>query len=178
MFTRINELAAEVHADNHIWWHDLHTGERLVRNKGEMIALTHSELSEMAEAVSAKAVDDKLPHRMGEEVELADFVIRNLDYAGAHEIKISSVPISIGSMSKNDSIVYGHFLMSRMLESVRKNNAEGEAKYLSWALCWAQAHALYFFLDLDGAIVEKRAFNKTRPDHQREARLQHDGKQF
>ena len=79
-----NILAVEIHKDSHRWWHDLKTGERLERNKGELIALMHSELSEMLEAVRKNAKDDKLPHRSGEEVELADMIIRALDYAGAY----------------------------------------------------------------------------------------------
>ncbi len=46
----LNQYAAIVHEANSKWWHDLETGERLDRNKGEMIALMHSELSEALEA--------------------------------------------------------------------------------------------------------------------------------
>lgn len=52
------------------------------RNKGELIALMHSELSECLEGVRKKLMDDKLPHRTMEEVELADLLIRVFDYAG------------------------------------------------------------------------------------------------
>lgn len=51
--------------------------------KSQMIALIHSELSEALEAIRKSLKDDKLPHRSGEEVEIADTVIRILDYAGA-----------------------------------------------------------------------------------------------
>jgi NTP pyrophosphatase (non-canonical NTP hydrolase) len=52
------------------------------RNVGELIALMHSELSEALEAHRKDLADDKLPHRSGLEVELADCVIRILDAAG------------------------------------------------------------------------------------------------
>lgn len=46
------------------------------------IALMHSELSEALEADRKDLMDDKLPHRKGREVELADAIIRIL-HAGA-----------------------------------------------------------------------------------------------
>lgn len=47
----------------------------------ERIALMHSELSEALEADRKDLMDDKLPHRKGIEVELADCLIRILDCA-------------------------------------------------------------------------------------------------
>ena len=46
---------------------------------GTRIALMHSELSEALEAHRKDLMDDKLPHRTGVEVELADCIIRILD---------------------------------------------------------------------------------------------------
>lgn len=66
------------------WWHDLDTGALLDRNKGELLMLIVSEVSEAMEAERKGLMDDKLPHRAGAEVELADAIIRILDYAGAH----------------------------------------------------------------------------------------------
>ncbi len=78
----INDLANEIHQQNARWWVDLETGARIERNVGELIALMHSELSEALEAHRKSLMDDKLPHRNGLEVELADTVIRILDAAG------------------------------------------------------------------------------------------------
>ena len=58
----LNDYARECHEANQKWWHDLHTGERLNRNFGELIALVHSELSEALEGHRKDLMDDKLPH--------------------------------------------------------------------------------------------------------------------
>lgn len=52
------------------------------------IALIHSELSEMVEGIRKDAMDDKLPHRKQEEVELADTLIRMEDYAGTYGLDL------------------------------------------------------------------------------------------
>lgn len=70
------------------WWTDLKTGERKERNKGELIALMHSELSECLEGVRKNLNDDKLPHHKMETVELVDVLIRIFDYAGAYNLPI------------------------------------------------------------------------------------------
>lgn len=80
----LNELAAECHKANATWWHDPATGERLQRNKGELLMLMVSEISECMEGERKSLMDDHLPHRRMAEVELADTLIRIFDYAGAY----------------------------------------------------------------------------------------------
>lgn len=76
----LKELAVTIHADNKKWWIDLDTGMPKDRNRGEMIALIHTELSEALEGERKSLMDDKLPHRPMPEVEMADAVIRIFDY--------------------------------------------------------------------------------------------------
>lgn len=66
---------------NEKWWHD-EEGNPIERNRAELIALMHSELSEGLEGERKSLSDTHLPHRPMIEVELADTIIRILDYAG------------------------------------------------------------------------------------------------
>jgi NTP pyrophosphatase (non-canonical NTP hydrolase) len=78
----LNDYAAIVHRANRKWWIDVRDGVTpLIRNKGELLALIHSEISEALEGERKNLMDDKLPHRKMAEVELADALIRILDYS-------------------------------------------------------------------------------------------------
>ena len=70
-------------------WHtNLETGELLNRNKGEMLMLVVTEIAEAMEGERKNLMDDKLPHRLMLEVEMADAVIRIMDLAGAMKLDI------------------------------------------------------------------------------------------
>lgn len=57
-------------------------------NKGERIALMHSELSEALEGVRKDLKDEHLPQFTSETVELADCVIRILDHCEAFGLSL------------------------------------------------------------------------------------------
>jgi len=84
----INKLAQEVHAANKKWWVDLESGAPLKRNKAEMMMLIVSEIAEAMEGHRKNLPDDKLPHRSMEEVEMADALIRILDYCAGHGLDL------------------------------------------------------------------------------------------
>jgi NTP pyrophosphatase (non-canonical NTP hydrolase) len=85
-------------------WHtDLNTGELKERNKGEMLALIHSEVSEMLEGERKDLMDDKLPHRKMVEVEAADVIIRVLDYCGRWNLDVGGAFVEKVEFNRNRS---------------------------------------------------------------------------
>lgn len=81
----LTELSKIIHQANQKWWQDINTGEPLKRNKGELLALIHSEVSEALEGERKNLNDDHLPQYPMAVVEIIDTMIRCLDYlAGFH----------------------------------------------------------------------------------------------
>lgn len=81
-----NLMCDDIHANAiaHGWWDD-------DRSDGEIIALIHGELSETLEALRCgNPVDEKLPIYNSATVELADVVIRCMDYATARGWDLAS----------------------------------------------------------------------------------------
>jgi len=58
-------------------------------NTGEKIALMHSELSEALEADRKGLTSDHIPEFSGVEEELADCMIRIMDFAGHHDLRLA-----------------------------------------------------------------------------------------
>lgn len=78
------------------------------RNDGELIALMHSELSEALEALRhGNPKDDKICEFNGVEAELADVVIRIMDYAEARKFKVVEAIIAKNEMNKNRPFKHG-----------------------------------------------------------------------
>ena|ERR1700675_2736940 len=84
----LNYFSHLCHDANKRWWQDPTTGAALNRNKGELMMLMVSEISEAMEGARKDLMDDKLPHRMMEEVELADCLIRIFDYAAGMDLDL------------------------------------------------------------------------------------------
>lgn len=78
----LNDYATESHEDSYKWWHDI-DGNPIERDKGMLLMLVVTELSETLEGERRNLMDHHLPHRLSAEVELADALIRIFDYAGA-----------------------------------------------------------------------------------------------
>jgi hypothetical protein len=80
----LNILSNRCRKANDTWWRDPITGDKITRNKGELIALMHSELSECLEGLRKGLQDDHLPQYPMELVELVDTLIRIFDYIGEY----------------------------------------------------------------------------------------------
>lgn len=68
------------------WW----AGETTSLSFSNKLMLIVSELAEAMEADRKGLMDDKLPHRDGREVELADAAIRIFDLAGAYKFDLGA----------------------------------------------------------------------------------------
>lgn len=99
------------------WWNNIETGEPLKRNKGEMLCLIHSEISEAMEGVRKNKTDDHLKHRGAEEVELADAIIRILDYAGGFGLDVGG---ALAEKLAYNAARADHKPESRVLEGGKK----------------------------------------------------------
>ena len=100
--TTIEELQSSIHQANILagWWTDLSNNMDLAEEArlgtrlgkaivAEKLCLIHSEISEAMEGHRKNLPDDKLPHRLMLEVEMADAVIRVLDLCGALELDLA-----------------------------------------------------------------------------------------
>lgn len=81
----IKYLQQQIHEQNVEagWWES-------PREKGTLLCLIHSEISEAMEGERKDLMDDHLPHRKMAEVELADAMIRIMDYAEAFGYDLES----------------------------------------------------------------------------------------
>ncbi|MGV1944870.1 MULTISPECIES: hypothetical protein [unclassified Agrobacterium] len=189
MISNIREMQKRIHALNHRWWHD-EAGNRLDRNKGELICLFHSEVSEATEGALANAMDDKLPHRQMHEVEMADTAIRILDYAEGFGYDLEPAVITVMEGVRNlfeddgprviqlaqHAVIHLH--LSKAMECERKGRTAEVAGWLNGALHLIGLYSFAHCLDLAGAIEEKLAYNAKRQDHTYEARAQANGKKW
>lgn len=98
------------------WWTNLDTGEPLVRNRFEMLALIHSEISEALEGERKNLMDDKLPHRKMAEVELADALIRICDYCGGFGYDLAGAVL--------EKLEYNKTRADHKIENRKKDNGK------------------------------------------------------
>ena len=146
------------------------------------ICLFHSELSEAMEGDRKNLMDDHLQHYPMFQVELADFVIRCMDWLGSENwdgkydystFDPSQEPTEL--LAKLHSKVSGAYNLS--FDPYYGPRKEYN-KQLESAVCDCFDFAERNQFDLHKIIDEKVAYNKTRADHKRENRLKEGGKKF
>ena len=184
-------MAVEIHADNVRagWWTDLKTTEdtRLSRNRPEMLMLAVTELAEAAQGAD-DLPDDKLPHLLMYDVELADFVIRQFDQIGAEVACGHPMPKWGGNhehcrrimrpISRWDRLMELLILISNAMEHHRKGRTNDYIRAMANSVWMTFVIAEVEGIDLLDMIEQKRAFNRTRPDHQIANRLKDGGKKI
>jgi len=168
----LNELRDRVKAANVKWWTDLETGLPIKRNKGELLALVISELSEALEGERKDLMDDHLPDRRMAEVEMGDCCIRILDYAGGFNIDIDEYRPPARDFPENKA--------EGIYEIMRQICANGGASYhwIEPCISMIEKYCSKHGYDLWGAVESKLEYNKSRKDHTHEARKEANGKKF
>jgi hypothetical protein len=76
------------------WWTDLETGKVEDRNVGELMMLMVTELAEGFEGFRRDLPDQHLPQFSSLEVELADTIIRILDFAGGKGLNVADALVA------------------------------------------------------------------------------------
>ncbi len=173
----INRLARDIHQENRHWWYTPE-GKPLDRNPYELLALAVSEISEALAGERRNLLDDKLPHRPMAEVELADALIRLLDFACArgHELEPTYGPDDFWEVPENRGEAL-HMIMA----SICCIWPESGTSFMIGNRIARSVHLIVLYgkkfgYDLEGALQEKRAYNQTRADHKLEAIIIASGK--
>lgn len=78
------------------------------RNEGEILCLVHSEISEAVEALRVgNPPDDKIPEFDGVSSELADVIIRIMDYAEGFGYRVAEALVAKTSMNQTREKMHG-----------------------------------------------------------------------
>lgn len=162
------------------WWDDLN------RCVFQALQLVNTEIAEATEGNRRNLMDDHLPHRKMEEVELADVFLRLADLGGRYGRRYdSTIKLPDDLKLVDENLAAQHFFLTTtvcVLGGVIKidgvNSSEVSEMYsISMALLFEIAKLQNY--DLKGAIDEKFEYNKTRIDHTRGHRgLHFDGKRY
>lgn len=204
MHNFFSSFAGAIHAENAHWWTNPSTGERVDRNKCQTLFLINSEISEAGEGERKDLMDPHIPYRRNAEVELADAMIRLMDYVGAHKYNIDQHLFltwpSLNPAQNNFAGLTSFFtqrfyqingnvgeqlLQMQMavcriadLEGLTVPNPRAVESGITWLIALIFDYCGCKGYDLEGAIRDKRAYNRVRADHSNKARLAAGGKKW
>jgi hypothetical protein len=173
------------------WWDDMN------RCIYQTLQLVNTEIAEATEGARKDLIDDHLPHRKMEEVELADALIRMLDLAGRcgwenenlhSDATLEEVFKPCISTFKNSSAGKVHLILSSIVCTIGDEISDSGKFYDSNSLEILNAYSSFTYsillyskckgYDVLGAMEEKLEYNKNRLDHKRENRAKEGGKKF
>ena len=167
------ELQNKIHAQNKElgWWNK-------ERPFSTFVCLFHSELSEAMEGDRKGLMDDHLPQYPMFQVELADFVIRCLDWLGSvsfgceistdGDMKFYSICDYIAEMHLSISLAF----RPSLVYSDRSCTLIVEAVEMAFHCAKMES------FDLNQIILEKVEYNKHRADHKPSERAKKHGKKY
>lgn len=175
---QINQYAKEIYAQNvgRGWWDD---PDRCIF---QTLQLVNTEVAEATEGDRKNLADDHLPHRSMPEVELADTLIRLLDLAGRYGWRYTVNCPPHPKLRTAPNLAAKHLWITSAVCHLASRCTIHE-----YEQCWYEyGVAVKTVLvvaeqegyDLQGAVDEKLANNKTRADHDRENRAAFDGKKY
>lgn len=167
------ELQSKIHAQNVEmgWWDN-------PRPFSTFVCLFHSELSEAMEGDRKGLMDDHLPQYPMFQVELADFVIRCLDWLGSRGANEygQTCEARVDGVDACMAIAKLHKAVSNCID--QNGNEEGAEFVLSAVVEYCFEYASHNCFDLHKIILEKVEYNKIRNDHKRENREKEGGKKY
>jgi hypothetical protein len=179
MNLNFNDLAKSIHANNVKigWWEG---SQACIFQK---IQMASTEIAEATEGARKNLMDDKLPHRKMEEVELADVFIRVLDVGGRMDLRYAESFIETEWCDSSNSLGMQHLGINKALIQFAVQVYEGSPApalnaYYSTIINCIRLVASNRNYDIMAAMHEKMEFNVTRPDHKLENRTKKNGKGF
>jgi hypothetical protein len=149
----------------------------------QKIQLVSTEVAEATEGARKNLMDDKLPHRKMEEVELADALIRVLDLGGRMELSYRGAWLSRHYCYSSNSVGMQHLGINKALIIFADGiwddaPAPALSRYYSNIINSIKDVASNRHYDIVAAMHEKMEFNATHADHKLENRAKDNGKSF
>jgi hypothetical protein len=174
-----DKLAKQIHAQNVAagWWGN---PDRCLLECAQLIV---TEVAEATEGARKNLMDDHLPHRKMEEVELADALIRTLDLGGKMGLKFER-NVAGCMVPRSASIGKKHLRIVMCTTDFAKTILGGDHCQTDLGFMYSRiigsiiAVAELAGYDIEAAMMEKIEYNRTRADHTREARAAEHGKAF